>query len=963
LLRGRNSFRGCSKIGILLTCGSPHQTIEKAESGVAGVEELSPSALAGELSAAIVQARSDAREDPFGNPVLRATLWLTRRMDRGEVTLADTAALIRQLGRAALADRAARVASYVGLERDEAEAYAALARRVAEEASASAQPFEAYGAALARVRFAAVFTAHPTFGMSRAVAHALAELASNEGEAAALMAADLSFRPDAGITLQDEFEQARFAVRNARDAIDRLNVAFLAEARARWPQRWRELKPRALLLASWVGCDTDGRTDIGWWDTLRYRLESKRGQFFRLLEKLPGAPATVEVRALVEAAHAAVERQLALCPPLNSKPEIAALQAFSLSLVGEREAALPESSKLVAALDKAIVLAEDEATAEALVLARAGVIAHGVSIALPHFRLNASQLHNAMRGVISLDEEPAQPAQRRAFLAAVNQALARVKPTPVDFGALAVERASAARMMMMVAQIVKHVDGSRPVRFLIAETETGYTLLSALYLARRFGIADLVEISPLFETSDALEQGPRIIDEALRSPHWRDYLKRHGRLCVQFGYSDSGRYIGQVAATFWVERLRSRILELLQRYGLTEIELVIFDTHGESAGRGAHPDSLSDRLAYLDPEWPRRAFAKAGVKVTRETSFQGSDGYLLFGTQGLAGATVARIGEAVFADAAAGADDPIYAEPDFATEFFQTVREEMTHLVDDPGYAALIGTFGPSLLDKTGSRPAARQSDAGGPAVIRHPRELRAIPNNAILQQLLAGEQRAWHRPGGGAGAGAVFEHARKLRTLWPGLPPRGPCDGEQRSRRAACLSRYARCRLLVRPGAQDREGGAARRIACRRRGAGAARSRPRAAAAVLALRLRSVEAEGGGGRAAGDAGPAGGAPHATACAAAPHLAPGDPYPGFPAACRGDARAAAGAYPAARHGRGAGLARRDLPAQSRSGAGARFRRATGAARGRRLCRPTPRRGRADAGVLFAAARDLGRDPA
>lgn len=703
---------------------------------MAGAEELSPSALAGELSAAIVQARSDAREDPFGNPVLRVTLWLTRKMDRGEVTLADTAALIRQLGRAALADRAARVAAYVGLERDETAAYAALARRVADEASASAQPFEAYAAALARVRFAAVFTAHPTFGMSRAVAHALAELASNEGEATALRAADLSFRPDAAITLQDEFEQARFSVRNARDAIDRLNAAFLAEARARWPRRWRELRPRALLLASWVGCDTDGRTDIGWWDTLRYRLESKRGQFFRLLEKLPEAPATAEVRALVEDALAAVERQLALCPPLNSKPEIAALQAFSLALVGEREAALPEASKLVAALDKAIVLAEDEATAEALILARAGVIAHGVSIALPHFRLNASQLHNAMRGVISLDEEPAQPAQRRAFLAAVNQALAKVKPTPVDFGALAVERASAARMMMMVAQIVKHVDGSRPVRFLIAETETGYTLLSALYLARRFGIADLVEISPLFETSDALEQGPRIIDEALRSPHWRDYLKRHGRLCVQFGYSDSGRYIGQVAATFWVERLRSRILELLQRYGLTDIELVIFDTHGESAGRGAHPDSLSDRLAYLDPEWPRRAFAKAGVKVTRETSFQGSDGYLLFGTKGLAGATVARIAEAVFADAAAGADDPIYAEPDFATEFFQTVREEMTHLVDDPGYAALIGTFGPSLLDKTGSRPAARQSDAGGPAVIRHPRELRAIPNNAILQQL-----------------------------------------------------------------------------------------------------------------------------------------------------------------------------------------------------------------------------------
>lgn len=699
-------------------------------------DDLVPANLANELSAALAQARSDAREDPFGNPVLRVTLWLTRRMDRGEITLEQAAGLIRHLGRAAIADRAARLSAYVGLEQDEAGAFAALAERLAEAAAGAEQPFEAFAASLARARFAAVFTAHPTFGMSRAVAHALAGLASGEGEAQALRADDLSFRPDAPISLQSEFEQARFAVRHARDAIDRLNAAFLAEARRRWPERWRELRPRALLLASWVGCDTDGRTDIGWWDTLRYRLESKRGQFFRMLEKLPENAATAGVRALVGAALDAVERQLALCPPLGTQPSLQALQAFSLALVGEREAALPESSKLLAALEQAIAEAQEEETATALCLARSGVIAHGVSIALPHFRLNASQLHNAMRGVIPLDMDPAQPAQRRAFLTAANAALAKVTPTPVDFGALAVERASAARMMMTVAQIVKHVDGSRPVRFLIAETETGYTLLSALYLARRFGIADLVEISPLFETSDALEQGPRIIDEALRSPHWRDYLKRHGRLCVQFGYSDSGRYIGQVAATFWVERLRSRILELLVRYELAGIELVIFDTHGESAGRGAHPDSLKDRLAYLDPAWPRRAFARAGVAVTRETSFQGSDGYLLFGTAGLAGATVARIAESVLAEPAAGPEDPIYAEPDFASEFFQTVREEMTHLVDDPGYAALIGTFGPSLLDRTGSRPAARQGDAGGPALIRHPRELRAIPNNAILQQL-----------------------------------------------------------------------------------------------------------------------------------------------------------------------------------------------------------------------------------
>nr|WP_082358999.1 phosphoenolpyruvate carboxylase [Bosea sp. AAP35] len=694
-------------------------------------------ALAAALRSEILQARSDARDDPFGNPVLRVTLWLTRRMDRGELDVAAAGELVRLLGREALRQRAGRVAAYVGLEGDGEQAFATLAEAQADAAAAQADPFESFKANVERVRFAAVFTAHPTFGMSRKLAHALADLASG-GRSGNSVIDDpaLSFRPDGKITLQDEFEQARYAVRQARDAIDALNAAMLGAARERWPERWAQLAPRPVILGSWVGCDTDGRTDIGWWDTLRYRLESKQGQFSRILEKLPETAATTGVRDLVGGALSAVDRQLALAPPITSQPTLQALQAFALSLVKEREAALPEASRLIAALDQALSISDDDATTMALCLVKAGCVAHGVSIALPHFRLNASQLHNAMRAVIPLDEEPTQPAQRRAFLSAVNAALAKVAPIAIDFGALAAERASATRMLMTIAQIVKHVDGTKAVRFLVAETETGYTLLCALWLASRFGIADRVEISPLFETEDALEQGPRIIDEALRSPHFRAYLKRHGRFCIQFGYSDSGRYIGQVAATFWIERLRIRICELLVRYDLADVELVIFDTHGESAGRGAHPGSLADRLAYLEPAWARAAFAKAGVKTVRETSFQGSDGYMLFGTPKLAAATIGRIAAAVLAPADQPVADPIYDEPDFATEFFQTVREEMTALVDDPGYAALIGTFGPSLLDKTGSRPAARQSDAGGPTRIRHPRELRAIPNNAILQQL-----------------------------------------------------------------------------------------------------------------------------------------------------------------------------------------------------------------------------------
>ena len=692
-----------------------------------------PAALAAELAAEIETAREDAREDPFGNPVLRVALWLTRRMDRGEIGTEDAFALVQHLGRAALVERAGRLGRYVGLGGDGGDPMGLLARQLAE----AADSFEAFAVAVGRARFGAVFTAHPTFGMSRSLSRLLAEMASDEEAARTgkLGEQDLSFRPDEKITLQDEFEQARFAVRHARDAMDELNRALLAAARERWPEGWTELDPTPITLGSWVGCDTDGRTDIGWWDTLRYRLESKRSQFTRILAKLPSGAATAEVRGMAEAALWAVERQLAKAPPLAAEPSLASLRDFALVLVGERETALPDASRLIAALNRAIGRAEDDAARASLCLIRAGCVAHGVSIALPHFRLNASQLHNALRGMITLEGEPTQPAQRRAFLAAVNGALDKVEPAPVDFGALAAERASASRMLITVAQIVKHLDSSRPVRFLVAETETGYTLLSALWLACRYGVADKVEISPLFETAEALEQGPRIIDEALRSPHWRDYLRRHGRFCIQFGYSDSGRYIGQVAASYWIERLRLRICELLVRYELQDVELVIFDTHGESAGRGAHPGSLADRLSYLAPARSRQVFARAGIAVVRESSFQGTDGYLLFGTPALALATIARIAENAFEPDGVVAD-PIYEEPDFATEFFQTARQEMAELVDDPGYAALIGTFGPSLLDKTGSRPAARQVEGAGPVRIRHPRELRAIPNNAILHQL-----------------------------------------------------------------------------------------------------------------------------------------------------------------------------------------------------------------------------------
>jgi phosphoenolpyruvate carboxylase len=679
----------------------------------------------------VAQRLAQGRDDPFGNPVMSVALAITRLMDEGQLDAAAIADVVKRLRDEASADRARRLAAYVGGADKPANeaALAAVAQNVLRpDPSDSPVPWAQYRARVERARYAAVFTAHPTFALSSDAYAALSSAASGNAPTTSLA----THRPGP-ITLTQEFERAAAAIAHGRDALDQLNAALFACARIAWPDRWTDLAPRPIILASWVGYDTDGRTDISWADMLRLRLRMKLLQLERLTRQLAALPSAQALRAPVEAACAAVRAQQAACRDDADAAEIA---AFARTLTHQHESALTTPQPLLDLFSDAIGAADPQEKL-ALCVARAGLASQGLALAHTHVRLNAAQLHNAVRQRLGITDAPEDPSHRRALLSAINGALDTVSAVPVDFGGLIAEQASAARLMMLIAQIVKHVDSSTPIRFLIAETESGYTLLAALWLARLFGVEQHVEISPLFETAEALENGARVLEEALRSPHWRAYLKATGRLALQFGYSDSGRYIGQTAASHLIERLRFKIAETLAHFGIIGVEVVLFDTHGESIGRGAHPGSFADRLKYLSPTASRQALGRANLPVREESAFQGGDGYLLFATPELALASVARIAEHAFHPAAGPIEDPIYADPDFVADFFATVRTSMQALVEDPGYAALLGAFGPALIDRTGSRPPARQVEGmGRTVVIRHPRELRAIPNNAILQQL-----------------------------------------------------------------------------------------------------------------------------------------------------------------------------------------------------------------------------------
>ena len=737
-----------------------------------------------EMRDALVALRAARDADPFSNPIHLLALHLSRRIDAGEVSFSDVEQLIQRLTADAFLAGAERLATCIG-ETDPA-ANARIVRKLISDLtrdpeSGTAVPFETFRTAVERAPFGIVFTAHPTFALSARLLRIQGQLATGHDDRgrrlspaarATLVRRVLAaeHRPEKVIDLATEHAFSLTAIAGARDALIRVYEIVFEVAREVWPERWLELRPRLLTIASWVGYDLDGRADIGWSETFHRCLIVRMRQLVHYRDTvvdlngaLSGAPDAETLRHILELLESrldlsirTVEEEIAVFGRPQPDPARRAghVSRIARRMYADRERRLTRAEPLIELVERAIARAVElsgDAAAAALhrlAVLRAELANFGLGAAHTHVRLNATQLHNAVRREIGMEAAPDDPSHRRSYTAAVNALLDEVEPVTINFGSLHNEGASAKRLMMVVAQMLKYVDATTPVRFLIAECETSFTLLAALYFAKLFGVADRVEISPLFETRKALERGPRVIDELLANPHYRAYVEGIGRLCVQTGYSDTGRNLGQTVAGASVERMRMRIGEVFARHDLRHVELLIFDTHGESIGRGAHPAGFGDRLRYVSPPESRRRFARDGIAFKQETSFQGGDGYVWFFTPAAAFASVTRILEfALTPPDEAG--DPFYEEADYIAEFFTTIQFFYDAVMHDPDYAALLGAFGTNMTYPAGSRSLRRQHEPGATTDLAHPAQLRAIPHNATLQQLgylantLAGTGRA----------------------------------------------------------------------------------------------------------------------------------------------------------------------------------------------------------------------------
>lgn len=222
-----------------------------------------------------------------------------------------------------------------------------------------------------------------------------------------------------------------------------------------------------------------------------------------------------------------------------------------------------------------------------LIVLHAGVATRGLGTGHVHVRINAVQVHNALRAHLGWTGQGALDG--RLPLSNLTAEIARAKPSAINFASLEGEQTTALQQMMLVARMLTLVDRETEVRYLIAECEQPLTAVAVLYFARLFGIDDRIDISPLFETPDALERGNRLIEQLIENDVFRAHLEQRGRIAIQTGFSDAGRFIGQIPAALAIERLQIQLARLMQKAGLKDVEALIFDTHGESLGAAPIP--------------------------------------------------------------------------------------------------------------------------------------------------------------------------------------------------------------------------------------------------------------------------------------------------------------------------------------------------------------------------------------
>ncbi|MCM2255185.1 MAG: phosphoenolpyruvate carboxylase [Vicinamibacteria bacterium] len=414
----------------------------------------------------------------------------------------------------------------------------------------------------------------------------------------------------------DEVRNGLFFFENTLfDLVPRLHRRLVAALAAAYP----ELPAPAPILAfgSWIGGDRDGNPNVTPEVTEAALREHKRTVltlYMRGLDRLHGHLSTAERLGVSPELRASLERDAALFPEVDARSRERYPQQpyrHKLAFVYRRlEATLEAASRPWRAdlrprpgtyADGGELIAELRLIQHSLRAHRGERLADGhlqdlvtqaetfgFHLATLDLRQHSERHAAALEEILARYGAPGYrgwpEAKKLEVLAAELRVARPLTPARLDFSA---ETNETVELLRLARRAHERVGPEAIDSYVVSMTRGASDVLAVLLLAKDAGVADRLDVVPLFETIDDLRAAPAILESLFAEPAYRAHLAHRGEAQqVMIGYSDSNKDGGYLTANWELHKAQRAVPAVCDRHGL---KLTLFHGRGGSVGRGGGP--------------------------------------------------------------------------------------------------------------------------------------------------------------------------------------------------------------------------------------------------------------------------------------------------------------------------------------------------------------------------------------
>ncbi len=489
---------------------------------------------------------------------------------------------------------------------------------------------------LARLRVRFVLTAHPSEAKRKEVLIKLRHIADNLArhdrvqllprEQAALEAAlaeeieelwQTRLTRAAAPSVMDEVDFGlHFLTTTIMDVTVEVMADLQAALRAAYPaEDWSDLPPM-LCYASWIGGDRDGNPNVTPDVTL---------QTLATLRAAAQAAYMQEVRFLLEHLTQSVDEvPVSTFLRYSITPDKALTQRYPGELYRQKLAQIYDRLGSGGYATGADLLGDLRLVQESLRQNRGRHVAAGMLHRLiekvrlfglqivplevrQDARLHRATLATVFRAYGLCEDYEALPeAEKQALLTAEIASPRPLFPPEPDFDP---DTNRVIAMWRMVAEAQRRFGPGAIDTAIASRSEHPSDALALLLFASKAGVAQTLDLVPLFETIADLHNAPAVMSTLFDNPAYlRHLVVRGGRQQIMLGYSDSNKDGGYFASNWNLYRAQRDLAALCEERGVL---LELFHGRGGSIGRGGGP---TNRAILAQPP----AALRGPVKITEQ---------------------------------------------------------------------------------------------------------------------------------------------------------------------------------------------------------------------------------------------------------------------------------------------------------------------------------------------------------